>query len=140
MVSTISLKTLFILVLAKTEGAPDGIKGISTFIIPKYLINEDGSLGKRNDLKCISLEHKLGIKASPTAVMSYGDDNEGAIGYMLGEEGKGIEYMFIMMNRARFDVGLQGMAIAETARQKAIQYAKTRVQGIPIEQDIKGLQ
>jgi len=100
--------------------------------LPKYLINEDGSLGERNDLKCISLEHKLGIKASPTAVMSYGDDNEGAIGYMLGEEGKGIEYMFIMMNRARFDVGLQGMAIAETARQKAIQYAKTRVQGIPL--------
>ena len=120
------------LVLAKTEGAPDGIKGISTFIIPKYLINDDGSLGERNDLKCISLEHKLGIKASPTAVMSYGDDKEGAIGYMLGEEGKGIEYMFIMMNRARFDVGLQGMAIAETARQKAIQYAKTRVQGIPL--------
>ena len=120
------------LVLAKTEGAPDGIKGISTFIIPKYLINDDGSLGDRNDLKCISLEHKLGIKASPTAVMSYGEDNEGAIGYMLGEEGKGIEYMFIMMNRARFDVGLQGMAIAETARQKAIEYAKTRVQGIPI--------
>ncbi len=120
------------LVLAKTEGAPDGIKGISTFIIPKYLINSDGTLGERNDLKCISLEHKLGIKASPTAVMSYGNDDNGAIGYMLGEEGKGIEYMFIMMNRARFDVGLQGMAIAETARQKAIQYAKTRIQGIPI--------
>ena len=123
------------LVLAKTEGAPDNIKGISTFIIPKYLINEDGTLGERNDLKCLSLEHKLGIKASPTAVMSYGEDENGSIGYMLGEEGKGIEYMFIMMNRARFDVGLQGMAIAETARQKALDYAKTRIQGIPINKE-----
>ena len=119
------------LVLARTEGAPEGIKGISTFLIPKFLFDESGNIGKRNDLKCVSLEHKLGIKASPTAVMSYGDE-EGAIGYMLGEEGRGIEYMFIMMNRARFDVGLQGMAIAETARQKALEYAKTRIQGIPI--------
>jgi len=119
------------LVLARTEGAPEGIKGISTFLIPKFLFDERGNIGKRNDLKCVSLEHKLGIKASPTAVMSYGDE-EGAIGYMLGEEGRGIEYMFIMMNRARFDVGLQGMAIAETARQKALEYAKTRIQGIPI--------
>ncbi len=119
------------LVLARTEGAPDGIKGISTFLIPKYLFDKDGNIGKRNDLKCVSLEHKLGIKASPTAVMSYGDE-DGAIGYMLGEEGRGIEYMFIMMNRARFDVGLQGMAIAETARQKALEFAKTRIQGIPI--------
>ena len=122
------------LVLAKTEGAPDGIKGISTFLIPKFLIDENGKIGKRNDLKCISLEHKLGIKASPTAVMSYGDE-EGAIGYMLGEEGRGIEYMFIMMNRARFDVGLQGMAISETARQKALEYSKTRIQGIPINKE-----
>ena len=119
------------LVLAKTEGAPEGLKGISTFIIPKHLIDNNGKIGKKNDLKCLSLEHKLGIKASPTAVMSYGED-EGAIGYMLGEEGRGIEYMFIMMNRARFDVGLQGMAIAETARQKALNYAKNRIQGIPI--------
>ena len=122
------------LVLARTEGAPDGIKGISTFLIPKFLIDENGKIGKRNDLKCISLEHKLGIKASPTAVMSYGDE-EGAIGYMLGEEGRGIEYMFIMMNRARFDVGLQGMAISETARQKALEYSKTRIQGIPINKE-----
>ena len=119
------------LVLARTEGAPEGIKGISTFLIPKFLIDENGNLGKRNDLKCVSLEHKLGIKASPTAVMSYGDE-DGAIGYMLGDEGRGIEYMFIMMNRARFDVGLQGMAISETARQKALEYANTRIQGIPI--------
>jgi len=119
------------LVLARTEGAPEGIKGISTFIIPKYLKDDDGNYTIRNDLKCISIEHKMGIKASPTAVMSYGE-NEGAIGYMLGEEGRGIEYMFIMMNRARFDVGLQGMAISEAARQKALEYANTRIQGIPI--------
>jgi len=122
------------LVLARTEGAPEGIKGISTFIIPKYLKDENGNYTIRNDLKCISIEHKMGIKASPTAVMSYGE-NEGAIGYMLGEEGRGIEYMFIMMNRARFDVGLQGMAISEAARQKALEYANTRIQGTPINRD-----
>ena len=124
-------KNIIHLVLARTEGAPDGIKGISTFLIPKFLIDENGDLGERNEVKCVSLEHKLGIKASPTAVMSYGDE-DGAIGYMLGEEGRGIEYMFIMMNRARFDVGLQGMAISETARQKALSFAKTRIQGVPI--------
>ena len=122
------------LVLARTEGASEGIKGISTFIIPKYLKDENGNYTIRNDLKCISIEHKMGIKASPTAVMSYGE-NEGAIGYMLGEEGRGIEYMFIMMNRARFDVGLQGMAISEAARQKALEYANTRIQGTPINRD-----
>ncbi len=122
------------LVLARTEGAPDGIKGISTFIIPKFLKDENGDYTIRNDLKCISIEHKMGIKASPTAVMSYGE-NEGAIGYMLGEEGRGIEYMFIMMNRARFDVGLQGMAISEAARQKALEYANTRIQGTPINRE-----
>ena len=122
------------LVLARTEGAPQGIKGISTFIIPKFLKDESGNYTIRNDLKCISIEHKMGIKASPTAVMSYGE-NEGAIGYMLGEEGRGIEYMFIMMNRARFDVGLQGMAISEAARQKALEYANTRIQGIPINRE-----
>ena len=122
------------LVLARTEGAPQGIKGISTFIIPKFLKDESGNYTIRNDLKCISIEHKMGIKASPTAVMSYGD-NEGAIGYMLGEEGRGIEYMFIMMNRARFDVGLQGMAISEAARQKALEYANTRIQGTPINRE-----
>ena len=122
------------LVLARTEGAPQGIKGISTFIIPKFLKDKSGNYTIRNDLKCISIEHKMGIKASPTAVMSYGE-NEGAIGYMLGEEGRGIEYMFIMMNRARFDVGLQGMAISEAARQKALEYANTRIQGIPINRE-----
>ena len=122
------------LVLARTEGAPTGIKGISTFIIPKFLEDEEGKYTKRNDLKCISIEHKMGIKASPTAVMAYGED-EGAIGYMLGEEGRGIEYMFIMMNRARFDVGLQGMAVSEAARQKAHEYANIRVQGTPINRE-----
>ncbi len=122
------------LVLARTEGAPEGIKGISTFIIPKFLKDESGEYTIRNDLKCISIEHKMGIKASPTAVMSYGE-NEGAIGYMLGEEGRGIEYMFIMMNRARFDVGLQGMAISEAARQKALEYANSRIQGTPINRE-----
>lgn len=122
------------LVLARTEGAPAGIKGISTFIIPKFLEDEEGKHTKRNDLKCISIEHKMGIKASPTAVMAYGEE-EGAIGYMLGEEGRGIEYMFIMMNRARFDVGLQGMAVSEAARQKAHEYANIRVQGTPINRE-----
>ena len=122
------------LVLARTEGAPEGIKGISTFIIPKFLRDEKGQYTKRNDLKCISIEHKMGIKASPTAVMAYGEE-EGAIGYMLGEEGRGIEYMFIMMNRARFDVGLQGMAISEAARQKAHEYANIRIQGTPINRE-----
>lgn len=122
------------LVLARTEGAPEGIKGISTFIIPKFLEDEEGQYTKMNDLKCISIEHKMGIKASPTAVMAYGEE-EGAIGYMLGEEGRGIEYMFIMMNRARFDVGLQGMAISEAARQKAYEYANIRIQGTPINRE-----
>jgi len=127
-------KNIIHLVLARTEGAPQGIKGISTFIIPKFLKDESGNYTVRNDLKCISIEHKMGIKASPTAVMAYGE-NEGAVGYMLGEEGRGIEYMFIMMNRARFDVGLQGMAISEAARQKALEYANTRIQGTPINRE-----
>ena len=127
-------KNIIHLVLARTEGAPQGIKGISTFIIPKFLKDENGNYTIRNDLKCISIEHKMGIKASPTAVMAYGE-NEGAVGYMLGEEGRGIEYMFIMMNRARFDVGLQGMAISEAARQKALEYANTRIQGTPINRE-----
>ena len=127
-------KNIIHLVLARTDGAPQGIKGISTFIIPKFLKDESGNYTIRNDLKCISIEHKMGIKASPTAVMAYGE-NEGAVGYMLGEEGRGIEYMFIMMNRARFDVGLQGMAISEAARQKALEYANTRIQGTPINRE-----
>ena len=115
------------LVLARTEGAPDGIKGISLFIVPKFLVNDDGSLGQRNDLRPGSLEHKLGIHASPTAVMLYGE-NEGAVGYLIGEECQGIQYMFTMMNNARLGVGLQGLSVAERAYQQAVTFAKDRVQ------------
>ncbi|WP_027856440.1 acyl-CoA dehydrogenase family protein [Marinobacterium jannaschii] len=116
------------LVLARLPDAPEGVRGISLFVVPKYLVNEDGSLGERNDLKCVSLEHKLGIHASPTCVMSFGD-NEGAIGYLLGEENKGLACMFTMMNNARLAVGLQGVAISERAYQHALEYAADRVQG-----------
>jgi 3-(methylthio)propanoyl-CoA dehydrogenase len=120
------------LVLARTPGAPEGVKGISLFIVPKFLINAGGSLGKRNDVYCASIEHKLGIKASPTAVLIYGDDKgavgAGAIGYLIGEENRGLEYMFVMMNAARFAVGMQGVAVAERAYQKAVGYARDRVQ------------
>jgi len=115
------------LVLARTPDAPPGIKGISLFVVPKFLVNVDGSLGARNDLRCVSLEHKLGINASPTAVMSFGD-NDGAVGYLVGEENCGIQYMFTMMNNARLTVGLQGVAIAERAYQHARDYACERVQ------------
>ncbi len=116
------------LVLARTPTAPEGVKGISLFIVPKFLINADGSLGARNDVQCVSIEHKLGIHASPTAVLAYGDQG-GAIGYLVGEENRGLEYMFIMMNLARFSVGLEGVGIAERAYQRAAAYAKERVQG-----------
>ena len=119
------------LVLARTPDAPDGIKGISLFIVPKILVNENGTLDKQNDVKCISIEKKLGIKGSPTAVLQYGDNN-GAVGYLVGEENKGLEIMFGMMNHARFNVGLQGLAIAERAYQHAVNYAQTRVQGTPL--------
>jgi 3-(methylthio)propanoyl-CoA dehydrogenase len=119
------------LVLARTPDGPPGIKGISLFLAPKILVNDDGSLGKRNDLRCLSCEHKLGIHASPTCVMSYGDQG-GAVGYLVGEENRGIEYMFIMMNAARFSVGIEGLAIAERAYQQAVEYAKNRVQGSDI--------
>ena len=115
------------LVLARTPDAPEGVKGISLFIVPKFLINDDGSLGARNDAHCVSIEHKLGIKASPTAVLQFGDHG-GAIGTLVGEENRGLEYMFIMMNAARFGVGMQGIAVAERAYQKAVSYAKDRVQ------------
>ena len=117
------------MVLARTPGAPAGTKGISLFIVPKFLVNADGSLGDRNDLRPVSLEHKLGIHASPTCVMSFGD-NEGAIGYLIGEEQGGMKAMFTMMNNARLAVGLQGLAIAETAFQAAVHYAGERVQGM----------
>ena len=116
------------LVLARVQDAPEGVRGISLFIVPKFMVNADGSLGERNDLKCASIEHKLGIHASPTAVMIYGE-GKGAIGYLLGEENRGLETMFIMMNAARFAVGLEGVAIAERAYQGALAYARERVQG-----------
>ena len=131
------------LVLARTPTAPEGVKGISLFIVPKFLVNADGALGQRNDVFCASIEHKLGINASPTAVLVFGDGkgevgkggdgSSGAIGYLIGEENRGLEYMFIMMNAARFAVGMQGIAIAERAYQKAVAFAKDRVQSRAVE-------
>jgi 3-(methylthio)propanoyl-CoA dehydrogenase len=120
------------LVLARVAGAPEGVKGISLFICPKYLVNADGSLGARNDVHCISIEHKLGIKASPTAVLQYGDHG-GAVATLVGGENRGLEIMFIMMNAARFGVGMQGIALAERAYQKAVSYARDRVQSRPVD-------
>lgn len=116
------------LVLARLPDAPEGVKGISLFVVPKFLVNEDGSLGERNDLKCVSIEHKLGIHASPTCVMAYGD-NAGAVGYLVGKEHHGLMYMFTMMNQARHAVGVEGYGIAERAYQQALAYAKDRKQG-----------
>jgi len=132
------------LVLARVPGAPEGVKGISLFIVPKVMVDADGRAGARNDVYCTSLEHKLGIKASPTAVLLYGDGQfpvagaggqarPGAIGWLVGEENRGLEYMFVMMNAARFAVGMQGVAIAERAYQKAVQYARDRVQSRAVE-------
>ena len=130
------------LVLARVSGAPEGVKGISLFVVPKFLVGKDGSLGERNDVQCVSIEHKLGIKASPTAVLQFGDGTAasiadsagpGAVGYLVGEENRGLEYMFIMMNAARYAVGVQGVAVAEGAYQKAAAYAKDRVQGRPVD-------
>ncbi|MES2634693.1 MAG: acyl-CoA dehydrogenase [Pseudomonadota bacterium] len=120
------------LVLARVVGAPEGVKGISLFVVPKFMVNQDGSLGARNDAHCVSIEHKLGIKASPTAVLQFGD-NGGAVGYLVGQENRGLEYMFIMMNAARYAVGVQGIAVAERAYQKAVAYAKDRVQSRPVD-------
>ncbi len=120
------------LVLARTPDAPEGVKGISLFVVPKFLVNADGSLGERNDAFCVSIEHKLGIKASPTAVLQFGDHG-GAIGTLIGQENRGLETMFIMMNAARFAVGMQGIAVAERAYQKAVAYAKDRVQSKDLE-------
>ncbi|MDX9844331.1 MAG: acyl-CoA dehydrogenase [Aquabacterium sp.] len=129
------------LVLARTPDAPEGVKGISLFVVPKFMVNADGSLGQRNDVYCASIEEKLGIKASPTAVLVYGDDKgevgPGAIGYLVGEENRGLEYMFIMMNAARYDVGLQGIAVSERAYQHAVAYAKDRVQSRPVDGSAK---
>ena len=130
------------LVLARAQGAPEGIKGISLFVVPKVLVNADGSLGARNDVQCVSIEHKLGIKASPTAVLQYGDGlagsvadkaGAGAVGFLVGEENRGLEYMFIMMNAARFAVGIQGIAVADRAYQKAVTFARERVQSRPVD-------
>ena len=123
------------LVLARVQGAPEGVKGISLFVVPKFMVNPDGSLGARNDAFCVSIEHKLGIKASPTAVLQFGDHG-GAVGYLVGQENRGLEYMFIMMNAARYGVGIQGIAIAERAYQKAVQYARDRVQSRPVDGSI----
>jgi len=116
------------MVLARTPDAPEGVKGISLFVVPKFMVNKDGSPGKRNDVNCVSIEHKLGIHGSPTCVMAYGE-GEGAVGYLIGEENRGLEFMFTMMNFARLEVGIEGVAIAERAYQHALEYAKNRVQG-----------
>jgi alkylation response protein AidB-like acyl-CoA dehydrogenase len=125
------------LVLARVQGAPEGVKGISLFVVPKFLVNADGSLGARNDVHCVSIEHKMGIKASPTAVLQYGDHG-GAVGYLVGQENRGLEYMFIMMNAARYAVGVQGIAVADRAYQRAVQYARDRVQSRPVDGSVKG--
>ena len=117
------------LVLARLPNAPDGIKGISLFLVPKILVNDDGTLGKPNDLKALSIEHKIGIHACPTCVMSYGEI-DGAVGYLVGEENKGIQCMFTMMNNARLTVGLQGVSISERAYQQALSFCNERVQGV----------
>ena len=123
------------LVLARLPDAPEGTKGISLFIVPKFLVKPDGTLGERNDVQCASIEHKLGINANPTCTLNYGEKTGGAIGYLIGEPNRGLEYMFIMMNAARFSVGVQALAIADRAYQSALAYAKERVQG----RDIKDI-
>ena len=124
------------LVLARASGAPEGVKGISLFVVPKFMVKADGTPGARNDVHCVSIEHKLGIKASPTAVLQFGDHG-GAVGYIVGEENRGLEYMFIMMNAARYAVGVQGISMAERAYQKAVAFAKDRVQSRPVDGSIK---
>jgi len=118
------------MVLARIEGAPAGVKGVSLFIVPKVLVNADGTLGERNELHCVSIEHKLGIHASPTCMLAFGE-SRGAIGYLIGSANRGLEYMFIMMNAARLSVGVEGYAVAERALQRAADWARTRVQGKP---------
>jgi alkylation response protein AidB-like acyl-CoA dehydrogenase len=118
------------MVLGRIDGAPPGTRGISLFVVPKFLVNDDGSLGARNEVRCVSIEHKLGIHASPTCTLAFGDD-KGAIAYLVGEPNRGLEYMFIMMNAARLAVGLEGYAVAERAFQRAAEWARARVQGKP---------
>ena len=121
------------LVLARLPDAPEGVKGISLFVAPKFMVNADGSIGARNDIRCVSIEHKLGIHGSPTCVLAYGD-GPGAVGYLIGQPHRGLEYMFTMMNHARLGVGMEGIAISERAYQHALEYARTRVQGRAIGQ------
>jgi alkylation response protein AidB-like acyl-CoA dehydrogenase len=116
------------MVLGRASGAPEGVKGISLFLVPKFLVNDDGSPGARNDVHCVSIEHKLGIHASPTCVLAFGQEG-GALGELIGEENRGLEYMFIMMNAARYSVGLEGVGISERAFQTALAYARERIQG-----------
>jgi alkylation response protein AidB-like acyl-CoA dehydrogenase len=125
-------KNIVHVVLARAAGAPEGMKGLSLFVVPKFLVNDDGSLGARNDVRCVSIEHKLGIKSSPTAVMQFGD-HAGAVGYLVGEENRGLEYLFSMMNAARFAVGVQGIGVSDAAYQKAAAFAKKRVQSRPVD-------
>ncbi len=124
------------LVLARVQGAPEGVKGISLFVVPKFMVNKDGSVGARNDVQCVSIEHKMGIRASPTCVLQFGDHG-GAVGYLVGQENRGLEYMFIMMNAARYGVGVQGIAIAQMAYQKAASFAKDRIQSRPVDGSLK---
>ncbi len=121
------------LVLARLPDAPEGVKGISLFVVPKYLVNDDGSLGERNDVYPMSVEHKMGIHASPTCVMGFGqsDASGGAVGYLVGQENRGLMHMFVMMNSARLHIGLEGVGVGERAYQHARDYAKERVQGAP---------
>ncbi len=130
------------LVLARVQGAPEGVKGISLFVVPKFMVDAQGHPAARNDVQCVSIEHKMGIKASPTAVLQFGDGlagsladsaGPGAVGFLVGEENRGLEYMFIMMNAARYGVGVQGIAVAERAYQKAAQFARDRVQSRPVD-------
>ena len=125
------------LVLARVVGALEGVKGISLFIVPKFIPTADGTPGTRNDVQCVSIEHKLGIKASPTAVLQFGDGG-GATGYLVGQENHGLEYMFIMMNAARYAVGMQGIAVAERAYQKAAAFARERIQSRPVDGSLPG--
>jgi 3-(methylthio)propanoyl-CoA dehydrogenase len=118
------------MVLGRIEGAPQGTRGISLFLVPKFLVNDDETLGARNEVRCVSIEHKMGIHASPTCTMAFGDE-KGAVAYLVGEANRGLEYMFVMMNAARLAVGLEGFAVAERAYQRAADWARTRVQGKP---------
>jgi hypothetical protein len=120
------------LVLARIDGAPPGTKGISCFIVPKFLVGDDGVIGSHNDVRCVSIEHKMGIHASPTCVLSFGDAGQGAVGELIGEPNTGMRTMFVMMNNARLSVGLQGLSVSERAYQMAVAHALSRVQGKPI--------